>query len=232
MQTMGVEEETPDLLQMAQTAPEVGGVVGWVDLSAPDIADRLAALRQSPGGEYLVGVRHLVQDEPDPDWLRRPEVRRGLEAVGATGLVYDFVVRNYQLPAVVETAAALDGVRFVLDHGGKPDIANGVIQPWRSQVRELARLPNVAVKLSGLVTEADHRSWTAKQIRPYAEVMVDAFGATRTMWGSDWPVCLLAATYEEVVAAAEDFVATLSASERDDVFGGTALAWYSLEPLQ
>jgi L-fuconolactonase len=229
VQTVCGPDETPELLELAHNTPQVSGVVGWVDLGAPDVADRLASLSEGQGGDHLVGVRHHVQDEPDPDWLRRPDVRRGLRAVGEAGLVYDLLVRHYQLPAVIDTVAALDEVRFVLDHGGKPDIANGVIQPWNDQLISLSRFPNVAVKLSGLVTEADHQRWTFEQIRPYADVVVGAFGARRTMWGSDWPVCLLAACYEEVVASAEGFTASMSAAERADVFGGTALTWYSLE---
>ncbi len=160
----------------------------------------------------------------------RPEVRRGLRAVGDAGLVYDLLVRHYQLPAVIETVAALGEVRFVLDHGAKPDIANGVMEPWQAHVGELSRMPNIAVKLSGLVTEADHKDWTVEQIRPYADVLLDAFGAARTMWGSDWPVCLLAATYQEVLDAAKSYVAAMSPGEREQIFGGTALAWYSLAP--
>ena len=222
-------EETPELLQLAHSTPQVSGVVGWVDLGVSDVADRLASLSEGQGGDHLVGVRHHVQDEPDRDWLGRPDVRRGLRAVGEAGLVYDLLVRHYQLPAVIDTVAALGEVRFVLDHGGKPDIANGVIQPWKDQLISLSGFPNVAVKLSGLVTEADHQRWTFEQIRPYADVVLGAFGARRTMWGSDWPVCLLAACYEDVVAAAEGFTASMSAAERADVFGGTALTWYSLE---
>lgn len=230
VQTVGVEEETPELLSLAEISPEIAGVVGWVDLCAVNVADQLAALRQRAGGTYLVGVRHLVQDEPDPYWLCRPEVRRGLRAVGDAGLVYDLLVRHYQLPAVIETVAALGEVRFVLDHGAKPDIANGVMEPWQAHVGELSRMPNIAVKLSGLVTEADHKDWTVEQIRPYADVLLDAFGAARTMWGSDWPVCLLAATYQEVLDAAKSYVAAMSPGEREQIFGGTALAWYSLAP--
>jgi L-fuconolactonase len=230
VQTVAVEEETSELLFLADSSPEIAGVVGWVDLCAANVADRLAALRQRPGGTYLKGVRHLVQDEPDPNWLCRPEVRRGLKAVGDAGLVYDLLVRHYQLPAVIETVAALGEVRFVLDHGAKPDIANGVMEPWRARVGELGRFPNLVVKLSGLVTEAGHKDWTVPQIRPYAEVLLDAFGAARTMWGSDWPVCLLASTYEEALSMAKGFVVAMSPGEREEIFGGTALAWYSLQP--
>jgi L-fuconolactonase len=217
---------------LAESAREIYGVVGWADLCSPGVADRLAWLREGRGGSRLVGLRHQVQAEPDPNWLGRPDVRKGLRAVGEAGLVYDFVVRDYQLPAVIDTVSTMSDVRFVLDHGAKPDIANGTIEPWKSHVFELARFPNVAVKLSGLVTEADHGAWTVDQIRPYAEAMLDAFGPHRTMWGSDWPVCLLAASYADVLTAAEYFTASLSADERRDIFGGTARRWYALEPGQ
>ncbi len=231
VQTVCVPEETPELLELAHRTPEVSGVVGWVDLAAPDVADRLAALGERRGGDGLVGVRHHVQDEPDPDWLRRPDVRKGLRAVGQAGLVYDLLVRHYQLPAVIDTVAALGEVRFVLDHGGKPDIAKGVIEPWKEQLISLSGFPNVAVKLSGLTTEADHHRWTLEQLRPYADVLLGAFGPDRTMWGSDWPVCLLAGCYADVVAAAADFTASMSRAERDMVFGGTARTWYELEEV-
>jgi L-fuconolactonase len=204
-------------------------VVGWVDLSAPDVDERLASLREGPGGNYLVGVRHLVQDEADPRWLCRPEVRKGLEAVGRAGLAYDLLVRAYQLPAALETVTALDDVRFVLDHGGKPVIIEGSITPWRDHIGSLGALPNVSVKLSGLVTEADPDAWTVDQLRPYSEVLMEAFGPSRVMWGSDWPVCLQAGSYEDVLAAAESLTASLSTSEREAVFGTTACTWYSLE---
>ena len=137
VQTVCVAEETPEMLALANEATEVGGVVGWVDLTAPDVDERLSSLREGPGGNYLVGVRHQVQEEPDPRWLCRDDVRRGLAAVGRAGLAYDFVVRAHQLPAVVETVAALGDVRFVLDHGGKPAIIDGVVTPWSEHIRSL-----------------------------------------------------------------------------------------------
>jgi L-fuconolactonase len=229
VQTLSVTEETPELLALADGAREIRGVVGWVDLCAPDVGERLASLREGPGGNYLVGVRHLVQDEPDPRWLCRTEVRNGLAAVGKAGLVYDVLVRAHQLAAAVETVAEMDDVRFVLDHGGKPVIVKGSLMPWTDHIRSLGSLPNVSVKLSGLVTEADAAAWTVEQLRPYAEVLIEAFGPDRVMFGSDWPVCLLAGTYEDVIGAAESVTASLSTSERDAVFGGTARTWYSLE---
>ena len=177
VQTICVAEETPELLAFAAKEPSIGGVVGWVDLCTPGVEDRIACLRELPGGDRLVGTRHQVQEETDPRWLCRPDVRRGLEAVAAAGLVYDIVVRHHQLPAVIETATALEEVPFVLDHAGKPPIASGAISPWREHVSSLARLPNVAVKLSGMVTEADRDGWTVEQLGPYGDVVLEAFGA-------------------------------------------------------
>jgi len=230
VQTVAVAEETPEFLALAggRGGDVVAGVVGWVDLTAAGAGDRLAELRAGPGGERLVGIRHLVQSEPDARWLCRPDVRRGLEALATAGHAYDLLVHPSQLPAAVETVQALPGLRFVLDHIAKPPIATGQLEPWRTDVRRLAAAPNVAVKLSGMVTEADPQGWTIADLRPYAEVVLDAFGADRTMFGSDWPVCLLAGTYAQVAAAATELVDQLSAAERDAVFGGTAAAWYRL----
>ena len=228
VQAVAVPAETLELQALATGSDLVAGVVGWVDLTASDTADRLAEFASAPGGDRLVGIRHLVQGEPDPRWLCRPDVRRGLAAVAAAGLCYDLLVLPHQLPAVVETARALPQLRFVLDHLAKPPVATGELDPWAPRLRELAAAPNVAAKLSGLVTEASH-DWTVTQLRPYAEVALDAFGPDRLMFGSDWPVCLLAATgYRQVLAAAEELTAGLAAAERAAVFGGTARRIYQL----
>jgi L-fuconolactonase len=230
VQTITVTDETPELLALAAREPLVAGVVGWVDLTAPDVADRLAALRSRPGGHRLVGIRHQVQGEPDPRWLCRDDVRRGLAAVAGAGLAYDLLVVPPQLPAAIETVAALPELTFMLDHAGKPAIASGGgLASWRSDIRALAALPNVAVKLSGLITEADHAAWTVGQLRPYARTLLDAFGADRVMFGSDWPVCLLAGSYDDVIAAAEVLTGGLDAREQAAVFGRTAARWYRIE---
>ncbi|MDU0290286.1 amidohydrolase family protein [Saccharothrix longispora] len=223
-------EETADFLSLSadEGAGLVAGVVGWVDLTDPGVADVLAALRAGPGGDLLVGARHLAQGEPDPRWLARPDVRRGLRAVAEAGLAYDLLTLVHQLPAAIETVRALPGATFVLDHLSKPPIAAGVREPWASHLRELAAEPNVACKLSGMVTEADRTGWTVADLRPYADAALDAFGPSRVMFGSDWPVCLLAGSYEEVVAAAEELTAGLTRAERDEVFGGTAARVYRL----
>ncbi|MFI6436530.1 amidohydrolase family protein [Streptomyces sp. NPDC050759] len=228
VQTVTVPEETPEFLALAAGHDMIAGVVGWTDLIRPDVADELARLRELPGGAHLKGIRHQVQGEPDPEWLVRPDVRRGLTAVAAAGLVYDLVVLPYQLPACAEAAASLPHLTFVLDHLGKPPIASGALEPWAADVRALAALPNTVCKLSGMVTEADPDSWTIDDLRPYADTVLDAFGPDRLMFGSDWPVCSLAATYGEVVSAARELTAGLGTPERDDVFGGTATRTYGL----
>jgi len=228
VQTVHVAEETPEMLRLAAISPVVAGVVGWTDLTVDDVDERLAALRAAPGGEWLVGVRHGVQGEADPRWLQRPDVTRGLRAVGSVGLVYDLLVTTTQLPAVIETVRALPGVRFVLDHGGKPPIARGGLDPWRQHIDAIAAAENVAVKLSGLFTEAAP-DWSVDDIRPFADHLLDRFGAERTMFGSDWPVSTLRATYGEVVAATRVLTGALSPGEQAAVFGGTATRWYDLD---
>jgi L-fuconolactonase len=223
VQTVTAPEETPDLLAVAAAEPLIAGVVGWVDLTAPDVADALAAL-DGP----LVGVRHQVQGERDPRWLCRDDVRRGLRAVGDAGLVYDLLTIPVQLPAAIETVRALDDVVFVVDHLSKPPIAAGELEPWAARMRALAACPNVFCKLSGMVTEADWSSWRVADLRPFADVVLDAFGPSRVMFGSDWPVCTLAASYAEVLDAARQLTAALSPSERVEIFGATAQRAYTL----
>jgi L-fuconolactonase len=232
VQTVPVAAETPEFLAIAEHSPPggglVAGVVGWVDLTAPDVSDALAALQAAPGGERLVGIRHPVQSEPDPAWLNRGDVRRGLRAVADAGLAYDLLTLPHQLPAAIDTVRALPQLRFVLDHLSKPRIAERELAGWADDLRALASAGNVAAKLSGLVTEADADHWTVADLRPYAEVALETFGADRLMFGSDWPVCLLAASYQQVVAAAQELTDGLSPSERADVFGGAAERWYHL----
>ncbi|MFF7922417.1 amidohydrolase family protein [Streptomyces mirabilis] len=228
VQTITVPEETPEFLALAEQGELIAGVVGWTDLTRPDVADELARLRGLPGGRHLKGIRHQVQGEPDPEWLLRPDVRDGLAAVAEAGLVYDLVVLPHQLPACVRAAAGHPGLTFVLDHLGKPPIATGALRPWATAVRALAALPNTVCKLSGMVTEADHAKWTVDGLRPYADTVLDAFGPGRLMFGSDWPVCTLAASYGQVVDVAEELSGGLGAEERAEVFGGTATRVYRL----
>lgn len=224
VQTVAVAAETPELLDLQTRHPEIAGVVGWVRLEDPAVADRLAELMSGPG--RLVGIRHLVQDEP-VDYLRRADVRRGIAAVGVAGPAYDLLLTPPHLPAAVVLARSLPQVRFVLDHGAKPLIAAGTLDPWRRDVEALAACPNVAVKLSGLVTEAGP-GWTTEMLAPYADVLLDAFGPARVMIGSDWPVCLLVGSYAGVIGAADALTARLTADERVAVQGRTAREWYRL----
>jgi len=228
VQTVTVPAETPELLALAAGSDLIAGVVGWTDLGAPDVGDKIAALTQRPGGAKLVGLRHQVQSEPDPDWLTRPDVLRGLAVVAQAGLVYDLVITAGQLSQATRAAAAVPELTFVLDHLGKPPIAAGRTEPWTQDLRGLAALPNTVAKLSGLVTEADWRGWQVADLRPYAQVALDVFGPARMMFGSDWPVCTLAASYPDVLAAAHDLTAGLSPAERAAVFAGTATSVYGL----
>jgi L-fuconolactonase len=230
VQTVTVAEETPELLALAAADPLVAGVVGWTDLTSPAVSDELARLAGGPGGARLAGVRHQVQSEPDPDWLRRPDVIRGLRAVAAAGLAYDLVILPHQLPAATYAAAAVPGLTLVLDHAGKPRVADGDLGPWAAAVRALAALPNTTCKLSGLVTEAPQQT-RAQALAMVAEVVFDAFGADRVMFGSDWPVCLLASDYAGVMALARSLAGGLSAAEREAVFGATAARAYRLSAI-
>jgi L-fuconolactonase len=228
VQTVTVPGETPELLALAGASDLVVGVVGWADLTEPGIADRIAELAAMPGGAKLVGLRHQVQSEPDPEWLARGDVRRGLAAVAAAGLVYDLVITAGQLEPAARAAAALPDLVFVLDHLGKPPVAAGRTQPWARDLGRLAALPNTVAKLSGLVTEADWPGWTVADLRPYADVALDAFGPDRLMFGSDWPVCTVAASYGGVLEAARELAGQLSEAERAAIFAGTATSTYGL----
>ena len=229
VQTVPDRAETEEFLATAAASDGlVRGVVGWVDLTAGDVAEQLGKLRAGPGGERLVGIRHQVQDEADPLWLARADVRRGISAVGAAGLAYDLLVRTHQLDAAREVVEALPEVRFVLDHLAKPPIAAGEWEPWASGVAGLAALPNVTAKLSGLVTEAVWDDWDAERIGRYTEHALALFGPDRLMFGSDWPVCALAAGYDEVFSLAVALTVGLSDAERAAVFGDTASRVYRL----
>ncbi|GHH60441.1 amidohydrolase family protein [Lentzea cavernae] len=227
VQTVCVPEETPEFLAIAASSDVVGAVVGWTDLTSAGVADALAELVESPDGSWLRGIRHQVQGEPDPEWLCRKDVWNGLAAVGAHGLVYELLTLQHQMPAARRTVAALPQVHFVVDHCSKPAIGSDPGE-WAELIRSLAAHENVTCKLSGLVTEADWEHWDIDLLRPYFEVVLDAFGPERLMFGSDWPVCLLAATYDEWLGAARELVSELSAGEQAAIFGDTARRVYGL----
>jgi L-fuconolactonase len=186
-----------------------------------------AALEELAGGA-LVGIRHQVHDEPDPAWLLRPDVQRGIAAVGEAGLVYDLLVRTAELPAAIETARRNPGVQFVVDHVAKPPVRAGDTAEWASGLERLAGLPNVSCKLSGLVTEADWTAWRAEELVPYYLRVLDWFGPSRCLFGSDWPVCLLAADYGVVFELVCTALHGLDDAERAAVLGGNAMRLYRL----
>jgi L-fuconolactonase len=225
VQTAPVAAETPEMLAIADAADEIAGVVRWVDLCAADVAGRLASLTEGSGGCWLTGIRHGVQDEHDPDWLLRPEALRGRQAIAGAGLVYDILVRSDQMLMAGRVARRRPGLRFVLGHGGKPPIASGAMDPWRQHVDELARCPNVAVKLPGLLTEAGP-GVDARTLRPYSDHLLGAFGPGRTMFASDWPVSTLRAGHSREVGLSAERLGGLSSHGQATVFGATAAAWY------
>jgi L-fuconolactonase len=229
VQTINSSAETEEFLALAANSSFIRGVVGWVDLASRNVDEEIAALRTLPGGERLVGVRHLVQDEPDPDWLRQPHIREGLRALGGAGITYDLLVRPPQWDTAIDTVRSLPNVRFVLDHCGKPPFGSEAMERWGAVMAELAALDNVVVKLSGLVSETAQFSRQVEDLRPYANVVLSNFGASRVLFGSDWPVCLLAATYGQVFDTAQELCNELNASEQECVFGGTAIDWYGLD---
>lgn len=229
VQTRSSLEETRQFLEIAATSDIVAGVVGWVDLKDPALAETLAGLRGGPGGDRLVGVRHQVHDEPDPDWLRSREVRRGLVAVADAGLTYDLLVRAREMPAALDVTAELPQLRFVLDHIGKPAIRGGRDQLWEDRLAPLGRLSNVHCKLSGMVTEADWRVWQVEDLVPFVRQVRSWFGDRRLMFGSDWPVCLLAASYEQVVQALRLALGDIEPAALERVMGGNAIDFYGLK---
>ena len=219
------EQETEFLLGLAARHPLIRGVVGWVDLRAPNLAERLEHFRGFP---RLRGVRHIAQAEPD-DFLMREDVVRGVGRLHAFGLTYDILVYAHQLPAALALVDRLPDQPFVVDHLAKPRIRDGAMEPWAAHMRALAEHPNVRCKVSGMVTEADWERWRPEDLRPYLDVVFEAFGADRLMFGSDWPVCLLAASYQRVEEVIESYASQLSAVDRENLFGGTAVRFYQLE---
>jgi L-fuconolactonase len=218
------EGETEFLLQLAERLPFILGVVGWVDLMAADLPKRLEHFARS---ERFRGVRHIAQAEPD-DFLEREDVVRGIGQLQDFGLTYDILVYPPQLRAAIALVERLPDQLFVIDHLAKPQIRDGGMEPWASQMRELARHANVWCKVSGLVTEADWVQWRPEDIRPYLDVVFEAFGPDRLMFGSDWPVCLLATSYGRVVELIGEYATGLSAAAHDALFGGTAQRFYGL----
>ena len=216
-------EENRWMLALADEHPSIRGVGGWVDLCAGDVAEQLEPFL---GHRAFKGVRHIVQDEPDDGYLLREDFQRGIGELAGLGLRYDILVYPKQLPAAVAFARAFPEQPFVLDHIAKPLVKDGAIEPWGPHLKELASCHNVTCKVSGLITEADWNGWSEQQFDRYLDVVLEAFGPNRLMYGSDWPVCTLAGSYEQVFSLGERFAARLSDAERAGFWGGNAAAFY------
>ncbi len=218
-------EETRWLLELAGRYDFIRGVVGWVDLCSPELPSQL---QQFAGDSKLVGVRHIVQDEPDDDFLLRDDFRRGIACLADFGLTYDVLIYPRQLPAAIKLVADFPNQPFVLDHIAKPPIAEGRLEPWGSHLRELARLPNIHCKLSGMVTEARWKQWQPADFRPHLDVVSESFGPARLMIGSDWPVCMLSADYESAMRIVLDYIAQLAPADQSGILGQNCANVYRL----
>ena len=219
-------DETRWLLRLADQHSFIGGVVGWVDLTSEYVAGQLDEFAAHP---KFKGVRHLVESEPADDWLVQPAAMAGLRKLAERGLAYDLLVHTRHLKHVKTVAENCPELRLVLDHMVKPPIASGEIDEWAHELQDVASFPNVWCKLSGLVTEANWISWRAEDLKPYVNTALEYFGSRRIMFGSDWPVCLLAASYERVLDTAESLLAELSESDRNCIFSRNATEFYRIE---
>jgi L-fuconolactonase len=219
-------EETRWLLELAARHRFIAGVVGWVDLTSPQVEEQIVAFTTHP---KFKGVRHLVESEPADDWLAQPRVLAGLKALAAHGVAYDLLVHTRHLRHVLTVGGHCPDLRMVVDHMAKPPIASGEIKEWARELKMVAQIPGIHCKLSGLVTEADHAAWTTADLTPYIECALEWFGAARLMIGSDWPVCLLAASYERALEAYQELLAGLNDNERQRILAGNAAKFYRLE---
>jgi len=225
VQTDQSDAETEFLLSLAWQYKFIRGIVGWIDLEAPDIAERLA---QSAHNKTLKGFRHVLQAEKQRDFMLRPAFMNGVGELQKYGYTYDILIYPDQLPFVKHFVAKFPDQPFVIDHLAKPYIRKGEIDAWRHDMRELATFPNVYCKVSGLVTEADWVMWKTPDLVPYIDAVVEAFGVPRLMYGSDWPVCLVAAEYQQVFEVVKDYFASFTKTEQEQIFGTTATKFYKL----
>jgi L-fuconolactonase len=226
VQSSQSETETAFLVELADRYPEIKGVVGWVDLTSRNVQDRLEYFSRF---EKLCGFRHIVQSEPDDAFLLHEDFQRGIGYLGRYGFSYDILIYPRQLSAAIELVARFPGQRFVLDHLAKPSVRSGEITSWTQQIRAIAASSNVYCKLSGLITEADWRSWRTDDLKPYLDVVRESFGSERLMFGSDWPVCLLAGTYRQVKELVAGYVRDLPNEQQRQIFGLNAISFYQLK---
>lgn len=218
--------ETDFLLELAQPEPFVAGVVGWLDMESEDFAGQFADYCDKP---KFIGIRPMLQDLSEDDYILKPEVLESLELIARADCRFDFLTYTRHLPYVLRALEKVPGLRAVIDHISKPEIKAQKLEPWRSLIREVAQHSNVYCKLSGMITEADHQHWTPDHLRPYVDHVVECFGPERVMFGSDWPVCLRAGTYDRVVDALDSILSrSLSEDLRAAVFGSNAERFYGL----
>lgn len=229
VQTVPLIDETPELLDLSMSHPKVCAVVGWLDLESSDIRPQLDKYLSHKGGDKLVSIRDMAQDKSDPNWLLREDVVRNIHRVGEYGLTFDILTRPPQLAAAVEMVKRSPNNIFVLDHISKPYMAKGEFQPWADQISEISSHENVSVKVSGLFTEASWSNWSNQTFRPYFDHILKSFSPSRMMFGSDWPVCLLAATYSQTINLMEELTSQLSKAEQDSFWSKTAKLFYRLK---
>jgi L-fuconolactonase len=218
-------EEARWLLELSDQFDFMAGVVGWVDLQSENLSQQLDELTKHP---KFKGVRHVVQDEPDDDWIIRPKVIEGIKTLAKYDLTYDILVFPRHLKYVKILLENCPEIKFVIDHFAKPPIASGEIAEWSNDIKEVAKFSNVYCKLSGLVTEANHQNWTKEDLQPYINIAMEAFGANRLMYGSDYPVCLLAASYQKVLETYRSFLADLTEDEQNQILFQNAAEFYNL----
>jgi L-fuconolactonase len=228
VQTVTNYDETPELLELADTDDLVAGVVGFLKIDAEDAISHLDSYQSLRGFKYLVGIRDIAHDYEDVKYLSKPQVIKNVQELGKRGLVYDLLTKTPHMRAAIDLVKACPNTKFVLDHISKPYIAKGDMQPWADQITELASFENVVVKVSGLFTEADWKNWKKEDFWPYLEHITKSFTPNRMMFGSDWPVCLLAATYKQSIDLVEEFTGKFSESEKNAFWAGTANKAYGL----
>jgi L-fuconolactonase len=228
VQTVTNYDETPELLELADTDDLVAGVVGFLKIDAEDAIAHLDSYQSLRGFKYLVGIRDIAHDYEDVKYLSKPQVIKNVQELGKRGLVYDLLTKTPHMRAAIDLVKACPNTKFVLDHISKPYIAKADMQPWADQITELASFENVVVKVSGLFTEADWKNWKKEDFWPYLDHITKSFTPNRMMFGSDWPVCLLAATYKQSIDLVEEFTSKFSESEKDAFWAGTANKAYGL----
>ncbi len=228
VQTVTNYDETPELLELADTDDLVAGVVGFLKIDAEDAISHLDSYQSLRGFKYLVGIRDIAHDYEDVKYLSKPQVIKNVQELGKRGLVYDLLTKTPHMRSAIDLVKACPNTKFVLDHISKPYIAKGDMQPWADQITELASFENVVVKVSGLFTEADWKNWKKEDFWPYLEHITKSFTPNRMMFGSDWPVCLLAATYKQSIDLVEEFTSKFSESEKNAFWAGTANKAYGL----